>query len=176
MKFIKKIIERKVIPYRLNHPDDDNVETLNIRGYRQTDSYSCGFAAALTVVHAWFPHKSIGRFYKEVNPHPEDGTSQTKLVKVLRENHVAVSVHDDLDFDKIAAIIEDRHPIIVTVKRDGGDSHWVVIYGVGHSPRRVFIAGNTFPHRWIGRTEYPWGEFYRMWYGIGEGLICWPKK
>ena len=74
----------------------------------------------------------------------------------------------------MAAAIEDGYPIITTVKRSSAyDLHWVVLYGCGRAPNRVFVAGNGWPY--LDGHVLPWVDFRRVWSPRGEGLVCWGR-
>jgi hypothetical protein len=161
----------KLIPDILVHPNDENVTTLDIKGYRQIDGYSCGFAAGMMIVHTFHPKYSIDRFYRLAGT-DESGTNTTPLISALKKSGVGVKKRYDLNFSRISETIEEGYPIISLVSRPKC-SHWVVIYGYGKNPNRVYVGGNTFP--FVGKNKYLWSEFRRIWDEKGFGLICWGK-
>ena len=63
----------------LTHARDEDETTLDVPGYRQTHTYTCGFVAGLMVLHTFKPGSSIDRFFKRVDPDEEMGTSTTRL-------------------------------------------------------------------------------------------------
>lgn len=163
-----------VVRDRLSHPCSPDVVTLDVPGYRQVESYTCGFVAGLMVLHACRPGACIDRFYKAVRPTYTHGTSTRKVVGALRKSGVGVSIRNDLDFDGIRARIDNGFPIISCVKTgDPNVEHWVVIYGYGIRPNRVFLAANGLPY--LARREYPFAEYSRMSSPRRFGLVCWGK-
>jgi len=161
-----------MIPDRPVHPRTPDVTTLEIKGYRQVDSFSCGAVVGMMLVHTWHPDVSIDHFFDLCNPDPERGTTTAKLANALRKSGVGVSVRRNLTWSDIRTAINKGSPIAVLVKRETCD-HWVLLYGVGVNPKRVFIAGNSFPR--FGRKEYAWSEFVRIWANHDDSLICWGK-
>jgi hypothetical protein len=162
----------RIIPYPLLHyPEDNSVCTLDVPGYRQTQTYTCGFVAGLMVLHYFDPDQSACQFYERVRPSIEDGTPTSRLVKALRASGIRVGERRNLTFDWMASFVKKGMPIITAVRRDSGISHWIVVYGVGYRPRRLFIAGDGIPY-WDGRCELSYAEFNRKWDGRGEGLVC----
>ncbi len=164
-----------VISDPLRHPSSSDVVTLDIPGYRQTNSFSCGFAAGLMVLHAFRPTASIDAFYRKVRPTSERGASTRKVVDALRKSGVGVSVRTNLSFRTIRETVDQGFPIIACVHTNEPDvHHWVVIYGYGLKPNRLFIAGNGKPV--FDRREHLWTEYSRnMAPEKGFGLVCWGK-
>ena len=163
----------RIVPDLLVHTRNEMEVTLAVPGYCQTQSYTCGFSAGLTVLHTFQPQLSAEHFFRLVAPDEQTGTSTTRLVKALRKCRVGVSWRRNLDWTRIRGLIDKGYPIITTVTTgDPTVHHWVVVYGYGLSPNRVFIAGNGLPL--FARKKYPWSEFRKnMWGEKGFGLACW---
>jgi hypothetical protein len=163
-----------VVRDRLSHPGTDDVVTLDIAAYRQVESYTCGFVAGLMVLHTFRPSASIDRFYREVRPCSRYGASTRKVADALRKSGVGVSVRHDLDFAGIRGQIDAGFPIIACVHTDDpAVEHWVVIYGYGLRPNRVFIAANGLPY--FARRKYSYAEYSRLSSPSRFGLVCWGK-
>jgi hypothetical protein len=161
----------RVIRYPLSHPQDDRVHTLDVPGYRQTQLHTCGFVAGLMVLHYFDPTRSARLFYRRTQPTLDEGTPVPRLVRALRESYIQVEDRTDLNFERIVKSIRQGRPVITTVKRRFDTGHWVVIYGVGFRPNRVFVAGNGIPYL-LDRSEMAWADFRKNWFVIGEGLVC----
>lgn len=116
--------------------DDPNVRTLDIPGYRQVRSYTCGYACALMVLR-YFRADVPGRELYEALGTDRTGTRQTAIVQGLRQLGLSVSLRYDLDFDRLRSTIEAGKPSIGYLD---DIEHWVVMYGYGDAPRRIFIA------------------------------------
>lgn len=168
-----KIHGYRAIPTPLDEGDGVRSFTLDMQGYRQVDTYSCGAVAGFMALKYLRPKKSFGAFYDRVEPGAEAGTSTTRLIRGLRKSGLRVSRRRDLDFDAVAAAIEhDECPIVVTVTIPRADyDHWVVVYGVGRRPKTMFVAGDGFPV--FSKNEWTWADFRRRWSPRGEGLIAW---
>jgi hypothetical protein len=159
---------------RLSHPCSEDVVTLDIPGYRQVESFTCGFVAGLMVLHTFRPTACIDRFYRTVRPTFDQGASTNKVVNALRKSGVGVSIRNDLDFSGIRQQIDAGFPIIACIHTSDPEiDHWVVIYGYGIKPNRVFIAANGLPY--FARREYTYAEYARLSAPKGFGLVCWGK-
>ncbi len=147
----------------------------DVPGYRQVDTFSCGAIAGLMVLHHFKPRTSIDRFYRLADPHGSWTTSTRKAATALRRHGIRVGIRDSLTFADVWQATSADRPIIACVNsRRSAESHWLVIYGVGKRPRRVFVAGVGIPH-WPAGKVLPWETFRRMWAPSGNGLVCWVK-
>jgi len=162
----------RVLPDRLPHPKDINIETLKLPGYFQSQGHTCGFVAGLMILHYFRPDVPAEKFYERIRPHYRWGVSRRRLMDCLRVHGLRVNWQTDLDFSGIVAAIDECRPIALVVRtRDEDADHWVVIYGYGKRPNRVFVAANGLPL--LSRKEYPWGFFkQRYLQKAGFGLVC----
>ncbi len=92
-----------------------------------------------------------------------DGTRQNAIVRELRDLGVRVNVRYDVGFGRLATEI-DRGKLIISYLTDL--EHWVVLYGYGASPLRVYAADP--------RAQQPCEH---MWLDYGPrlnhfGMIC----
>jgi hypothetical protein len=169
----------RLVPDPLMHLAGEDVCILDIAGYRQLESYTCGYAAGAMILHTFRPGASLETFFEQCNPDYEHGLDAKPLIRCLRANGIGVSQRHNLDFDKIASTIDQGYPIITLTKTLRSDEeHWVVIYGYGRHPNRVFIAGEGIPliNNLTGEKEIPWSAFSRSkWAQRGFGLVCWGK-
>ena len=166
----------RAVPDILHHPADSNVETLKIPGLFQTQAYTCGFVAGLMILRYFKPGADAERFYGRVRPNVNTGTSQRKLMAALREQGIAVTWRSGLDFDGVATAIGKGRPMAVLVRTGiRRQFHWVVVYGVGRRPRRVYVAANGLPL--LSQKEYGWREFrMSLWAPAGFALVCSKRK
>jgi len=162
----------RIIHDPLRHPLAQNATTLDIPGYRQVDSFSCGPVVGLMLVHTWHPRVSPSHFYDLCAATQEEGTPTARLVSALRGCGVGVSVRHRMEWRDIVKAIEDGFPVATAVAR-ADCLHWVLIYGVGRTPDRIYLAGNSMPI--VGRTEFDRHAFESMWDPYGFGLVCWGK-
>ncbi|MCB1204403.1 MAG: hypothetical protein KDN18_09100 [Verrucomicrobiae bacterium] len=163
-----------VLHDRLKHPGVPGVVTLAVPGYRQVESYTCGFVAGLMVLHTFHPDADIDAFFHRVRPTRRHGASTRKVADALRRSGVGVSIRKRLGFREIRREIDAGFPILTCLKTGDEDvEHWVVIYGYGLKPNRLFIAGNGLP--FFDAREISW-ETYLKTAGSGRaGLVCWGK-
>jgi len=146
--------------------------TLDLPGYVQINSYCCAAVTAAMVVRYFRPQMSFGRIYAIVNPSQEYGAGSARVSKAVRACGLHVSHQHRLTFEQVCSAIKQGRPILAIVHNPGAEnSHWVVIYGYGRCPDRLFIAFNGMP--WCGRNRIPRREFERIWSPRGNGIICW---
>lgn len=156
---------------RSRNPDDICIE---IPGYRQTKSYTCGYVSGLMVLHA-FDKKACGEtFYEHCDAHHEWGMSTKKVATALRKSGIGVRIRQGLHFDEIADFISEGQPIITSIRRHKEIQHWVVIYGVNRKTKEVFIAGEKFWFSPAG-TVFEWKKIRRQIPNRNDFLVCWQK-
>jgi hypothetical protein len=169
----------RLIPDTIWHPSADEVCTLDIQGYIQIESYTCGYAAGAIILHTFHPDACLDKFFEQCNPDYDHGLEIKPLIRCLRANGIGVSEKHDLTFNKIVATLDEGFPIITLIRtKEKNIQHWVVIYGYGKNPNRIFMAGEGLPllNRITGSQEIPWSEFSRSkWADKGFGLVCWGK-
>ena len=155
----------------LRRASGPNEVTLDLPGYCQLDSYCCGVVAGVMALKLFQPRASFTAFHARVQPHPENGTSTTRLVRALRQSGLRVTDRADLTFAGLCAAIDAGCPVLVVVQNPGADAaHWVVVYGYGRKPNRVFLATNGYP--FIAKNVVPLRQFARLWSPHGNGLLC----
>lgn len=83
-----------------------------------------------------------------------DGTGQSAIVRVLRTEGVRANIRYDADFECIASSI-DAGKVLIGYLDD--EEHWLVLYGYGRDPQRVFVADpepeKACEHLWVGYGE-----------------------
>lgn len=163
----------RTLPNRLHHPKGRNVKTLKMPVWTQSQTHSCGFVVALMVLRYFRSTVPVAELYQAIQPDAERGTPTNRLVKVLRQYGVQVSNREGLTFQQIQAAIDTKRPILTTVCTDDPDvTHWVVLYGYGVKPNRVFVGPYAAPfvnsaksHAWSMFRQHHWAD-------PGFGLIC----
>jgi hypothetical protein len=136
--------------------------TLPVPGFRQVRSYSCGFASTLMIARYFGVATPGADVYRRLGT-DGTGTRQTAIVKVLRQLGLRAGVRYDVDFERIARGIDDGKPIIgylVDVE------HWLVIYGYGRAPERIFVADP----RPLEQCEQLWAPYGARLGGFG--IFC----
>jgi ABC-type bacteriocin/lantibiotic exporter with double-glycine peptidase domain len=141
---------------------DATVKTLTIPGYSQVRQYTCGYASALMVLH-YFRRFVPGRTLYERLGTNHTGTSQNAMVRELRRSGIAVNIRYDLNLDVLRRAI-DRNKLVVGYHHRL--EHWVVLYGYGRDPDRVFVAD---PLRHL-RHEHLWSCYGPKLDGFG--IVC----
>ena len=166
---------RMIPDLRDDYISDDTETKLAVPFFCQLDWYSCGAVAGWSVVKYFHPEAKFWAFYSDVSPLPLVGTSEGKLVRALRRHGIGVSIRRHLRFADLCASIESSCPVIVGVGHEYPDGdHWLVIYGVGRQPQRIFACNWVRPGR--SRETLTWAEFRALWNPTGHGLVCWGKE
>jgi len=161
------------VPVPIEQAQGPREVTLDLPGYIQTSSYSCGAMAAM-VVHRFRPRMGFDRIYDAVDPSPKFGAKPLQVVQALRSCGLRVSHRKKLSFARLCRAINRGRPIVVLIHNHGSeDDHWVVVYGYGRRPDRLFIAVNGVP--WFNRNRIARSRFERIWKPPGNGLVCWKK-
>ena len=124
------------------------------------------------VVHYFTPSVPQAKVFALAGADHRLGTSVRKVVGTLRGCGIRVSQRDALGFADIVDAIDRGRPILMVVNTDDPDiSHWVVCYGYGRRPNRIYLAPNGLP--FLSRKEYVWGMFKQhLWTEPGSGLVC----
>ena len=149
--------------------------TLDLPGYIQTNSYSCGAITAAMIVHFFRPRMSFARIYQAVGPLQDCGASTSRVVRGLRSCGLRVSLRRQLGFREIRKAIDQGRPVMVVIHNPGSRcDHWVTVYGYSVRPDRVFVATNGLP--WIHSNRVDRSQFQRLWKPPGNGLVCWKAK
>ena len=63
----------RLFPDPLKHPGGEDVCTLDLPGYRQLESYTCGFVAGAMILHTFRPGASLKTFFDECSPDYDTG-------------------------------------------------------------------------------------------------------
>ena len=144
--------------------------TLDLPGYCQLDTFGCGAVAGVMALKHFKPRASFSAFHARVRPLPQRGTATYRLVRALRQSGLCVRERHDLTFDDLCTAVDAGCPVLVAIHNPGAaDSHWVVVYGHGRQPNRVFLATNGLP--WLSNVV-PLRRFAHLWQPHGNGLVC----
>ena len=130
---------------------DPEVRALAIPGYYQVREYTCGFATTLMVLHYYRRYVEARDLYERLGT-DHTGTSQSAILRELRSAGCGASPIYDLDFDRLRSYI-DRNRLLISYHHRL--EHWVVLYGYGTNPERVFVADPLKSHR----AEHRWSEY-----------------
>lgn len=163
-KFIKIIQEIprmlgvRFIPDLFPNKHGKEFFALSLKGYCQTDNYSCGVIAGWSALEALNPKADFAQFDKTCAPTFDNGTSIKRLTNALRKQGIKVGQRQ-LDFKTIKEELHLGHPILVSIKVKNHDDvdHWVCLYGYAENPRRILCVGRTIPG--FSRKRMPWRKF-----------------
>ncbi len=115
---------------------DATATTLGLPGYRQVRGYTCGYACTLMVLRYFGAEIRGEELFRRLGT-GRDGTRQNAIVRELRANGVSVNARYDVDFARLRTAVERGKPIIAY---HYPAEHWVVLYGFGVEPGRVYLA------------------------------------
>lgn len=153
---------------------NDNEVTLDVRGFRQTDTYSCGASAGFSVVSTFHPEVDFDDFYEVLRPKPGAGVNAQNLCRALRRFKVGFKTREYMSFEQIAKSIDDGFPIIVGRLTEHGEDHWSVVYGYGREPKSVFLicrSGNP-----LLPAKMDWDSFRSSFRAVrGPAIQCWGR-
>lgn len=145
---------------------DSSVITLPVPGFRQARDYTCGFATTLMVMRYFAARTPATELFRRLGT-DRDGTRQSAIVRELRAGGLRANIRYDVDFARICLEIE-RNKLIIGYLHDA--EHWLLIYGYGRDPERVFVAD---PEPDAG-CEYYWDEKYVHVGGL-RNSVCHPS-
>lgn len=152
---------------------DDEV-TLDIRSFRQIDTFSCGAGAGFSVVSTFHPEAEFDDFYKALRPRHGEGTSTAQLTRALKQFKIGYRLREYMSFQEITKSIDDGFPIIVGRLTEHGEDHWSVIYGYGLDPKCVFLIGRSGNPFLQAKTD--WDEFRSSFRAVrGPAIQCWGR-
>jgi hypothetical protein len=147
---------RKIRDFFSDKPEKGYVK-LRIRGYCQTDSYSCGVIAGWSALEMLNPEASFSQFDADCDPDPHWGTSTASLRKALKKQGIA-SRKVTPSWDALRREIKAGNPVLATIYLRGDVYHWVCIYGYRENPDMVLYVGRIVPG--FSRVLATWEEFH----------------
>ena len=145
---------------------DHSVRVKPIRAYLQVRGYTCGFASTLTVLHAFQRNIAPRALYDQLGT-DRHGTGQSAIIRALRDGGLSANARYDLSFSSLCRAIDSGKLIIGYHHRV---EHWVVVYGYGVEPQRVFVADPII--EW--RKEHLWESYGPKLRSFG--IVCSGRK
>ncbi len=145
--------------------DRQGATTVPLCGFRQTRSYSCGFASVLMILRSFGGHVDGEELFQALGT-SRSGTRQAAIVRELRRRHLSANVRYDLDFGALTRAV-DAGKLVVGYLSDV--EHWLVLFGYERDPNRVFVA-----------DPRPDQDVEQLWasYGVrlgNFGIVCSPR-
>lgn len=140
--------------------------TVRVFGYRQTRSYSCGFATVLMILRTFGRAIEARTLFQSLGT-GRSGTRQRAIVRELRRAQISANVRYDVDFETLVRAF-DAAKLVVGYLADV--EHWLVLYGYGRRPDRLFVA-DPRPGE---SCEHLWGDYGPRLGGFG--IVCSPRE
>lgn len=149
--------------------------SLGIRGYIQTDGYSCGYAAAATLLM----HFGLGgltgssrALWRDLAPSPDDGVTTGNLLKAVRKRGL-VMTKIAVNTRSLRGAFDQGCPVLVCSRLDHqptGEEHWMVAAGMDDTdvlllnqpswtsprtwwPLRKLVRRASEPSGWVARPK-----------------------
>jgi len=141
-KLFSRVLGRKAIRTWAAPASRPGDVTLPVVNYKQLDDYSCAAVAGFSVVKTFHPGADFREFYDSIDPDPESGASDWRLVRSLRKFGIKCGWLDEIpSFKYIRACIDGKALILAGIHLGDDVHHWVTIYGYGINPgKSVFLA------------------------------------
>ncbi len=129
----------QLVPYQVALCADAMGKTLEVSGFRQVRSYTCGYAVTATVLDYFGEYIPAAQLFRRLGT-GRDGTRQNAIVRELRSQGIRASVRYDVGFDRVCHEV-DRDKLIISYLADA--EHWVVVYGYGEESRSRLRRGSS---------------------------------
>lgn len=147
---------------------------MDLNNYRQRDVHTCGFVAALTVVHHFYPETPAKDVLAAVRPSLNWGVNYDKLMGALRKLGIDAEYRGDLVMDDLRTYVDQNVPVIVSVwPEEWMSDHWTVVWGFDDTVIHLTNHG----HMTLDEFYEIWSDF-DMRGGRGasqEGIMCSPR-
>jgi ABC-type bacteriocin/lantibiotic exporter with double-glycine peptidase domain len=141
---------------------------LRIAGYKQVQSYTCGFIASANVLLYFNPKADLGFLYSKLDD--KDGTHVSEVAGALKAYGVSVRKRTTLDFSTLCQVVKQGSLVICSITTTFYD-HWIVLYGCDKERQTVFVCGNGLLPI-LNRKEVAFDRFCEKWMPKGNGLVC----
>lgn len=139
---------------------------LKFRNYKQQDSHSCGFVAALTVTKFLTPDVKTKDVLKAVRPSKNAGIDAAGLRGALKNLGIRTRHEKNVSVEELKQYVQGGVPVLVTVfPKDWSSDHWTVVQGV--SEDRVYLTNYK---------SLPIAQFEKEWFDKGEAIMCYKDK
>lgn len=118
---------------------------LAMKGHHQTDRYSCGFAAAVTVLKGMSICYKGKELWDAVAPCPTKGVTSRNLTHTLKSYGCSL-FRSHLSRRSIMAEIDQGNPMVLSARmpwQEKGDEHWMVVAGYNTNGHDVLLLNHT---------------------------------
>ena len=164
----------------------EKLTIVNVKGYQQTEDYTCGPAAVMSLMHFYgmlktsqMTHSTELQIAKEMGTSKDSGTSRQQMVTWLLQHGFDIKSSTKGNLDLLRSQLEKGVPVIVDWIDWGG--HWVV--ATGYTKDIIFLADPYVQHNNVkfidGINSFNINRFAYMWYDShlvpGIYIIAVPK-
>lgn len=159
--------------------DSKNLLLLGVKGYQQSEDYTCGPAIVMSLMHYYgmLPADQMNkttelRIAKEMGTSHTDGTSTQQMVDWLRKNGFTVQQGENGTIPMLINNLKNKTPVIVEWIDWGG--HWVIVSGynkkgktVEENQDTIFLADPSAIYDHVrsakGVITFNAHRFFNMW-------------
>lgn len=122
-----------------------------INGWIQTDGYSCGYAAAMTLLDYYNVSTCPHELWSDLAPHRDEGVTTSKLLAALRRRGL-VMTRREVSSTVLRSAFNECKPVLLCSRLETqpeGEEHWMV--GAGMWGQQVLLLNQpsiTAPRTW----------------------------
>ena len=151
-------------------------DSIGITGYIQSDAYSCGYAAAVTLLKHFKLMGSRRSLWDDLSPDPDIGVTASKLLKATRKRGL-IMTRIAVTKKNMEVAFSQGYPVLICAKLDyqpAGEEHWMVAAGSRGTDILLLNRPNwPSPRSWWSlrklkrRASYPFG-----WVARPKGILA----
>ena len=152
------------------HQQNTGLTLLDIESYQQTEEYTCGPAAALTLLRYYGLNGDEMSIASEMGTSTTHGTTPEQMATWLNNNGFASTWHENGTLEMLRQNLGNQKPTLIEWSDWGG--HWVLV--IGYDTRNteaisddVIIFADPYDRHddhLDGITWFNAERFYYMWY------------
>jgi predicted double-glycine peptidase len=125
-----------------------NLTFLTVKGYQQTEDYTCGPAAIMSILHYYgklkdseMNHATEMKIAKEMGTSAEIGTTPQQIITWLKQHDFKVTSGENGTIEMLRANLEKGIPTLVEWADWGG--HWVIVTGYNAQGKTIHDEKDT---------------------------------
>lgn len=119
---------------------------LHMYGHHQTDTYSCGVAAAATILKAASVPYTTADLWQVLKPCRNTGVSAERMRSGLQRSYGIKCREVPLSMTTIKTSIGQGYPLLVAAhlnRQSDEEEHWMVVAGVRSKTKEVLLLNHT---------------------------------
>lgn len=148
---------------------------------RQSTDYTCGAAAALSILGYFGENNLESEIAKELGTKPSIGTHHQKMISFFKSKNFQVEAHSEMSIEELKAFIKQGKPVLCLIQAWEDDvTDYSNYWGIGHYVVAIGYDNQNiyFMDPWVlGQYTYlPQDEFINRWHQLTSDnmhLIHW---